>query len=126
MRSPSTSSRRPAKRSTSPWRWSSANAAAGMRRRVGAVRAGANDSGGGALTAERPVTSVPSPKSCAWTSQTEHERAPDMKTLETRVRAFRSEDAPALAAVLAEPSIAEQYDMYASDDGVERLLGDPF
>jgi len=33
---------------------------------------------------------------------------------------------PALRAVLAEPSIAEQYDMYAGDDGAERLLGDPY
>jgi ribosomal protein S18 acetylase RimI-like enzyme len=49
-----------------------------------------------------------------------------MRTLEQSVRAFRPEDMPALRAVLAEPVIAEQYDMYQGEDGAERMLGDPF
>ena len=46
--------------------------------------------------------------------------------LETIVRAFEPADMPALRAVLAEPAIAEQYDMYAGADGAERLLADPY
>lgn len=44
----------------------------------------------------------------------------------TTVRAYRAEDRAVLQAVLQAPGIAEQFDMYAGDDGVERLLGDPY
>ena len=42
------------------------------------------------------------------------------------VRTFRPDDLPALSALLGEPSIAEQYDMYTGEAGAERLLGDPY
>ena len=42
------------------------------------------------------------------------------------VRPYRPEDRDALQAVLQAPVIAEQFDMYAGDDGVERMLGDPY
>jgi len=44
----------------------------------------------------------------------------------TTVRAYRPDDRSALLAVLQEPVIAAQFDMYAGADGVERLLGDPY
>src|SRR5262249_7497842 len=42
------------------------------------------------------------------------------------VLAYRDQDLPALRAVLRDPAILEQFDMYEGDDGAERLLGDPF
>jgi mycothiol synthase len=42
------------------------------------------------------------------------------------VRPYRPEDRAALLTVLQAPGIAEQFDMYAGDDGVERLLADPY
>ena len=44
----------------------------------------------------------------------------------TTVRAYRPDDRDLLQAVLQEPAIADQYDMYAGEDGAERLLGDPY
>ena len=45
--------------------------------------------------------------------------------MKATVRAYRPDDRAALVAVLRAPGIAEQFDMYAGEDGVERLLGDP-
>jgi mycothiol synthase len=42
------------------------------------------------------------------------------------VRPYRPEDRDALQALLQARVIAEQYDMYAGEDGAERLLGDPY
>ncbi|HXS82160.1 MAG TPA: GNAT family N-acetyltransferase [Methylomirabilota bacterium] len=44
----------------------------------------------------------------------------------TTVREYRPDDRAALLSVLQAPGVAEQFDMYAGDDGVERLLGDPY
>src|SRR5204862_3854291 len=42
------------------------------------------------------------------------------------VRTYQPDDRAALQAVLQAPGIAEQFDMYAGEDAVERLLGDPY
>src|SRR5215472_6857837 len=42
------------------------------------------------------------------------------------VRPYRPDDRAALQAVLQAPEILQQLDMYAGDDGAERLLGDPY
>ena len=42
------------------------------------------------------------------------------------VRPYRPDDRATLQALLQENGIAAQYDMYAGDDGVERLLADPY
>jgi mycothiol synthase len=44
----------------------------------------------------------------------------------TTVRTYRPDDRAALQAILQAPSIVEQFDVYAGDDGVERLFGDPY
>ena len=44
----------------------------------------------------------------------------------TTVRSYSPGDRAALLAILQSPTIAEQFDMYAGADGVERLLGDPY
>src|SRR5262249_50660108 len=42
------------------------------------------------------------------------------------LRTYRDDDLPALRAVLRDPAIAAQFEMYEGDDGAERLFGDPF
>src|SRR5262245_46949884 len=44
----------------------------------------------------------------------------------TTVRPYQAEDRAAMHAVLQSPGIVEQFDMYAGDDCVERMLGDPY
>src|SRR6516225_2958974 len=44
----------------------------------------------------------------------------------TTVRSYAPADRAALLSILQSPTIAEQFDMYAGVDGVERLLGDPY
>jgi len=44
----------------------------------------------------------------------------------TTVRPYTTEDLRALRAVLGEPAIVEQYDVYEGEDGAERMLGDPY
>ena len=44
----------------------------------------------------------------------------------TTVRSYAPADRAALLTILQSPTIAEQFDMYAGVDGVERLLGDPY
>ena len=44
----------------------------------------------------------------------------------TTVRSYRPDDRDALQALLGSPEIAGQYDMYAGEDGVERMLADPY
>jgi mycothiol synthase len=44
----------------------------------------------------------------------------------TTIRAYHADDRDALQVVLQSPEILQQFDMYAGDDGVERLLGDPY
>ena len=44
----------------------------------------------------------------------------------TNVRSYLPDDRGALLALLQSPEIAGQYDMYAGDDGVERMLADPY
>lgn len=44
----------------------------------------------------------------------------------TTVRPFHVDDREALLSVLRAPGVAEQFDMYAGDDGLERLFGDPY
>jgi mycothiol synthase len=44
----------------------------------------------------------------------------------TTIRPYRPDDRAALQSVLHAPGIVEQFDMYAGDDGVERMLGDPY
>jgi len=44
----------------------------------------------------------------------------------TTIRAYHADDRDALETVLRSPEILQQFDMYAGDNGVERLLGDPY
>lgn len=42
------------------------------------------------------------------------------------VKSLGEDDLPALRAVLRDPAIVAQYDMFEGEDGAERLLGDPY
>src|SRR5690348_8242135 len=46
--------------------------------------------------------------------------------MRTTILPYRPDDRAVLQAVLQSPGILQQFDMYAGDDGVERLLGDPY
>src|SRR5262245_57843236 len=46
--------------------------------------------------------------------------------MSTTVRPYTPDDLPVLRAVLREPAISSQFDMYAGTEGAVRLLADPY